>query len=152
MLGLAYRFTPQVAGIKMNLSLNRAVPARPVVPVSGTSGSSIPVAMRGIIDRIAGSGKLTLAEKLSFADALLKAYSVGDWRSIQKILRLIAMIEASRTEAKEQSLKADELVGMLPKAQTASAKDKGAGQVSTATADGVTATSSSRRLLQLLTA
>lgn len=133
----------------MNLSLNTAVSARPFVPPA-SSGSGIPVAMRGIIERIAGSGKLTLAEKLSFADALLKAYSAGDWRSIQKLLRLIAMIEASRTEAKEQSLKADELVGMLPKAQTEAPETNGAGNAPALQTVEIAPLPASERLLQLL--
>lgn len=102
--------------------------------------------MRGIIERIAGSSKLTLAEKLSFADALLKAYSAGDWRAIQKLLLLIATIEASRTEAKEQSLKADELVGMLPKAQT-DVPETNAPALQTVE---ITPLPASERLLQLL--
>lgn len=131
----------------MSLSINNAAVVRSSTP---TSSSSIPVAMRGIIERIAGSSKLTLAEKLSYADALLKAYAAGDWRAIQKLLRVISMIEASRAEAKEQSLKADELVGMLPKAKTDVAGENSGGQVSAATADVVASVPISERLLQLL--
>lgn len=62
--------------------------------------SGLPPALKLMLERIAGSSRLSLAQKRSFADALKNAYESNDAKQIYKIMTLVAQTEAQNAQGR----------------------------------------------------
>ena len=84
----------------MKILINRAAfepPKNRIAVVGGTVIAPV-TALDVMLQRVANSTRLTLAEKRNFAEALTAAYKTKDSKQIMKIMMAIAELEATRKQ------------------------------------------------------
>lgn len=64
-----------------------------------------------MLERIASSTRLTLAEKRSFADSLRAAFKAGDYKMVAKIMMMISRLEAQRKSGEYARHSVGEITG-----------------------------------------
>lgn len=86
-----------------------------IVPTTSSSESSkapaLPSALKMLLDRVANSTRLSLAQKRSFADAIKNAFETGNGKLMVKVMTMVAQAEAQATQGRYRANSIDEILG-----------------------------------------